>query len=151
MASLDDYAVVRDLIADLVADGVEATVKATVRETVEAVADLAGENGATQSALARHLKLDRSSSKRGADQALSSSYLWNLEERRGRPARLVLGDPLPDDVEILPTAERLRSCCKVVRGSEGVETPLPPRPSSRQHRGCAQPGRPVVDRYGEAA
>jgi hypothetical protein len=29
-------------------------------------------------------------------------YLVNLETRRGRPARIVLGDPMPDMVKLLP-------------------------------------------------
>src|SRR5829696_1401510 len=37
IATLEDYALVRELVADLVSEGVEATVPATVRETVEMV------------------------------------------------------------------------------------------------------------------
>jgi hypothetical protein len=37
VATIEDYAVVRELVADLVSEGIEATVPATVRETVEAV------------------------------------------------------------------------------------------------------------------
>ena len=44
----------------------------------------------------------------------------NLEERRGKPARIVLGDPLPDEVEILPSPERLEECCSVAGESGGV-------------------------------
>jgi len=35
IATLEDYAVVRELVADLISEGVEATVPATVRDTVE--------------------------------------------------------------------------------------------------------------------
>ena len=50
----------------------------------------------------------------------------NLEEKRGKPARIVLGDPLPDDVEILPSPETLEECCSVASESEGVaRTPVP--------------------------
>jgi hypothetical protein len=37
VATIEDYATVRELVADLVSEGIEATVPATVRETVEAV------------------------------------------------------------------------------------------------------------------
>ena len=40
VATLEDYAAVRELVADLVAEGVEATVKPEVREVVEATARL---------------------------------------------------------------------------------------------------------------
>ena len=45
IATLDDYAVVRELVADTIAEGVGATVSDTVRETVEAVAALAHRRG----------------------------------------------------------------------------------------------------------
>lgn len=51
---------------------------------------------------------------------MDRGYVKNLEERKGRPARLVLGDPLPDDIEILPTVERLHGCT-VAGVREGVE------------------------------
>ena len=47
----------------------------------------------------------------------------NLEERRGKPARIVLGDPLPDEVEILPSPERLEECCSVAGESGRIEEP----------------------------
>lgn len=37
-------------------------------------------------------------------------FLNNAEERRGRPARLEIADPMPEDNEILPSVERLRGC-----------------------------------------
>ena len=45
VATLDDYAVVRDLVADTMAEGVGATVSDTVRETVAAVAAIAPAEG----------------------------------------------------------------------------------------------------------
>jgi hypothetical protein len=40
VATLQDYAVVRELVADLVSEGIEATVLKSVREAVHAVARL---------------------------------------------------------------------------------------------------------------
>ena len=51
----------------------------------------------------------KSSASRRAKDAIKRGYLNNLEDKRGRPARLVLGDPLPDDVEVLPTPENLKA------------------------------------------
>jgi len=45
----------------------------------------------------------------GADEerthASARGYLVNEEERKGRSARLTLGDPLPAEVEVLPRPE----------------------------------------------
>ncbi len=123
IATLDDYARVRELVADLVSEGIEATVPATVRETVEMVNRLRDETDAdvTIAALAAEIKLDKSSAWRRVRSAMDRGYLKNLEDRKGRPARLVTGDALPDDIEILPSPERLQGCT-VASGSEGIKT-----------------------------
>ena len=111
IATFEDYAVVRELVADLVSEGVEATVPATVRETVEAVASEADPEGISLARLATILGLDKSATSRRWQAARSRSYLRNLETKRGKPARIVLGEPLPDEVEILPTPEVLQERC----------------------------------------
>ena len=111
IATLEDYAIVRELVVDLVSEGVEATVPPTVRETVQAVAARAGEEGVSITVLARELNLDKASASRRWNSARARGYLKNLESGRGKPARIVLADPLPDDREILPTPERLRERC----------------------------------------
>jgi len=121
VADLSDYEAVRALIADLFAEGVERTVSDTLRETVRAVADLAPAaidsdltgDGVTVTAVAARLQLDKSSALRRVKVALARGLLRNLETHRGRPAQLVLGDPLPDDATLLPTRvelERLQGC-----------------------------------------
>lgn len=85
-----------------------------------------------------------------AADATEQGYLKNLEDRRGKPARLVPGDPLPEDLRILPATEELRRCtadangycngssgknpigepfspdrCSVADENGGRETPLP--------------------------
>jgi hypothetical protein len=111
VAEIEDYTVVRELIADLVAVGVDATVKPEVREVVNSVAALhkAGKDEVRQSELKSALKLDKSAISRRVADALDSGFLKNLEDRKGRPARLVLGDALPDNLEVLPTREQLVS------------------------------------------
>jgi hypothetical protein len=128
VASLDDYKIVRGLVADLVAAGVEATVPAIVRETVEAVQTF-GDDGASIAALAERLGIDRSSASRRWREARRRGYLRNLEERRGHKARLVADEPLPEDVDVLPPVKLLKERCAVARNSEGVKDPPPP-PSS---------------------
>jgi hypothetical protein len=110
LATLDDYSVVRELVADLVAEGVEATVPAIVRETVEAVDSLLDadeEGGVTLVAIARVLKVDKSTCHYRVRKATDLDYLRNLEDRKGRPGRFVLGDKLPAEIVILPTPEDL--------------------------------------------
>lgn len=40
---------------------------------------------------------------------MDRGYINNREDRKGRPARLVTGDDLPDDLEILPAPEALHT------------------------------------------
>ena len=107
IATIKDYSAVREIVADLVSQGVGATVSDTLRETVHAVEELqsgAGVEGVSMTTLGQRLQLDKSPTSRRAKEAIAKGYLKNLEDKRGRPARLVLGDPLPDDVVVLPTA-----------------------------------------------
>jgi biotin operon repressor len=155
----EDYAVVRELVADLVSDGIEVTVPKTVRETVEAVKRLRKASSGepvTVAELARELKLDRSAVSRRVRNAKDRGYLRDLEDDPRKPSRLVLGDDLPDDVQILPTPEDVRAsvkerasggarlegmqephrngqisddaykACSRARVQEGIKTPPPP-------------------------
>ena len=111
IATLEDYSVVRKIVADLVSHGVGRTVSQALRETVDAVSQLqnnTGGAGVSMKTLAHELNLDKSSASRRAKEALGKGYLKNLEDKRGRPAQLVLGDSLRDEVEVLPTADALK-------------------------------------------
>ena len=46
--------------------------------------------------------LDKSVTSRRVRDATERGYLVNIEARRGRPARIVLGDPMPEMVKLLP-------------------------------------------------
>ena len=118
-----DYAAVRELVADLVADEVGATVPATVAETVAAVVELREKNeaGVTSAQLGECLGLDKSAARRRAMVAVERGYLRNLEDRRGKPAKLVPGEPLPGEVTILPTVETLTG--GTVASAQRGETP----------------------------
>jgi len=118
VANLEDYAVVRELVSDLVAEGVEATVSPKIRETVAAVMELLGATKSettevTRSMVAGKLKLDNSAAWRRVQAAIDKGYLRNLEDRPKRPARLVLGDPLPKEVELFPPAGDPSLCAHV--------------------------------------
>ncbi len=124
LATLEDYAVVRTLVLDVIAEGIDATVAPIVRETVAAVQTLLadGHPEASLRQIAHALGLDKSAAARRIATAVQLGYLRNLEDRKGRPARLILGEPLPESVSILPSCEVLH-CCSVDRGD--VHAPLP--------------------------
>jgi hypothetical protein len=126
VATLVDYAVVRWLVEPLVSAGVGRTVPATVREVVIAVTTHRGEE-VTTAQLAADVNLDTSAAWRRLQQALAGGYLVNREDRQRRPARLVLGVPLPSDSWVLPPARMLRR-----RGGDGRSVP-PTITQTRKH------------------
>lgn len=117
MADLYDYTAVRSLVNDLIADAVGAAVPESVRETVELVQaqtvklgdgdEPPDPDGIKVAKIASLLKLERSAATRRLHSARDRGYLVNLEDRRGKPARYVLGDPLPGEVVVLPPAEAI--------------------------------------------
>jgi hypothetical protein len=111
-ATVRDYEVVQGLVATLFAEGVEATVPPTVRTTVEAVKTI-GSSEVSIAALAKHLGLDKSSVRSRIRKAIDRGYLTNNEPKQGLPARITLGDPLPNETQILPSPD-------VLRGTQGV-------------------------------
>ena len=125
VATLEDYGVVRELIADVVAEGVEATVPATMRETVGAIKTVMGASAQDVSiaGIARELKLDKAAASRRVRAALDLGFLKNQETKRGLPSRLVLGNPLPEEQPMLPTPEGVLTCCSE---NGGDRHPLPP-------------------------
>lgn len=111
---------VRELIGAIISQEVEQTVPMTIRETVNAVAKICNDpdqpakrekddtGGTTVLQVAEVLQLDRSAASRRLKQALRGGYLKNLETKRGQPYRLVLGDPLPEKQQVLPTPEDVK-------------------------------------------
>jgi hypothetical protein len=132
IATPADYRAVHDLVAKLFAEGIEATVPPIVRETVEAVREVTvgeggvGEGGVGEAAevsltlLAKKLGLDKNSAHHRVRKATERGYLVNREEKRGKPARIAIADPLPDELEILPDPTVLE-CWSVDGGVKGKE------------------------------
>lgn len=116
VATTDDYEAVRELVDDLLSEGVATSVRPTVRQTVETVAAMEPNLfGHPLRPITEALQLDKSAASRRVRDAVRDGYLKNLEERYGKPMRIVLGEPLPDDVRLLPSKERLDDddCCAV--------------------------------------
>jgi len=123
VAVLEDYAAVRAVVAGVLGNAVEVTVPQAVRETVEALRALDGE--VSVSDLARKMGLDKGTVSRRVAQAIKAGFLVNHENVTGRPARLMPSDPMPEDLDILPSLEVLQRC------SVGAGDP-PPSPNAPQ-------------------
>jgi phage/plasmid primase-like uncharacterized protein/transposase-like protein len=150
MATLDDYAAVRELVAGVVSEGIGSTVADTVRETVRTVELLGADQGASVNEIAHRLGIDKSNASRRIRRAADSGYIRNREDKRGRPGRWVMGDPLPEEVEVLPQPATVRNAaaleiqggCAVALAHDGVHTPekraasrtgsIPPRNDAQQ-------------------
>ncbi|MDP9363537.1 MAG: hypothetical protein M3Q10_04785, partial [Chloroflexota bacterium] len=156
VATMGDYAAVRALVADLIAEGVEATVPCSVRETVDAVRRLvAPEAGgrlagkvqeesdktASVAEIAKALQIDKSAASRRVRVATGSGYLKNLEDRKGRPAKIALGDPLPEEAHILPPARDVADRCGAADDPEGTDAcrPQPARAPRATGKGAWTP------------
>jgi hypothetical protein len=144
VATLDDYAAVRGLVATVISEGIGAGVGDVVRETVEAVQTLGagGGHGVSVGDIARQLKIDKSNASRRVRRAADGGYIRNLEDKRGKPGRWIVGEPLPETVEVLPQLATLRNaesrgmpdCCAVAPVQEGIQ------PGAMR---CAHCGEPV--------
>jgi hypothetical protein len=114
IATIEDYHVVRELVADVVTEGAGRTVSDTVRETVAAVVELTHGlrvMGTSVQAVATHLGIDKSNAGRRLRVAADGGYIENLETRRGVAAQWVKGDDLPDETAVLPDAAEVLRCC----------------------------------------
>jgi hypothetical protein len=125
VASLDDYAAVREMVADLFAEGVDATVKPETRDAVAAVKAL-GKGEVSVTEIAKFLTVDTSTASRRVRDAVSRGYLANNETGKGRPARIALGDPMPNDRQILPHPDDLVERCTLAALPERIDTPSLP-------------------------
>ncbi len=104
-ASIEDYATARDLLSPIFDTAAAEGVTAAVRETVEAVNE--GEE-ISEAELARRLKLSKATVSYRVKRCLRGGWLVNGEQRKGQPAKLSRGVPLPEAMTALPTPERVR-------------------------------------------
>jgi DNA-binding transcriptional ArsR family regulator len=116
VATIDDYKAVYDLVVDIMSEGVQATVAPRVREVVQAVKELQGKGSkeVTVTQLAKQLKLDKATISRRVREACEAGYLENREERQRKPARLIIGEPLPEERSVIPKPEDLAPTIKNV-------------------------------------
>ena len=108
IATLDDYDVVRDLVADLFATAADVSVSEPVRDAVGVVRCLsASGDPCSVTQVARELEVDTSTASRRIKTALRSGYLVNRETKPGRRYQLVLGESLPEETPVLPSVATL--------------------------------------------
>jgi hypothetical protein len=126
LASVDDYAAVQELIGNYISEGVEQSVPEHVRETVVVLRRLYDDledksQGITGSTLKVELDVDKGTVSRRLGEARRLGFVRNLEESRGRPGRWAPGEPLPENVEILPEPDEVLNMiegCTVARVAE---------------------------------
>ncbi|MEX2227478.1 MAG: CHC2 zinc finger domain-containing protein [Dehalococcoidia bacterium] len=124
VATLDDYEHARTLLMDVFQAASSAGVTPQVRETVEAVNRIADGVSLTKQAIADALKLSKDTAWYRIKRAISLGHLINDETRKGRPAQIRPGDPLPEDRPALPTVEELSAC---VSRHPAVDSTVQPR------------------------
>jgi hypothetical protein len=111
VATLDDYEAVRRLIAAIVAEGIGASVPDDVRDTVAAVAAALGSSAGEvvrRAQVRAELGIDDRATNRRLSQAVEAGFVENTNPGRGKVGLYKLGQPIPDDIEVLPTVDALR-------------------------------------------
>ncbi len=135
VATLDDYAAVRPLVADAYQASMGASER--VRAAVAAVATLTAGKGAgstvTVSEVAAALGVSVPSATRRVHDAIAGGWLINDEIRRSQKARLRLGEPLPP-TSLLPTLEELAEPQMAERGSSADQVQSAASRASREDR-----------------
>ena len=114
IATVDDYAAVRELTNEPLSQGLAVTVSDSIKEVVEGVRKCLEEPrkgqeavGISQTKLAEFLKRDPSVVSRNVKKALEEGYLQNANPGQGREARLTLGELKLPSGSILPTVEQI--------------------------------------------
>jgi len=105
LANVADYAIVHSLAADLFRAVQGEGITQADRDTREKVVELsqAGERPVSQAELRQRLVVSKAVVSHRVNRLLKLDYLVNLETQRGRPAKLVPGAPLPEEVPPLPS------------------------------------------------
>jgi hypothetical protein len=125
IASEVDYRIVYDLAAPVFGAAASEGVTPAVRETVAKVADLTKDSdGGTISAhaLGTALKLGKGAISRRVGLALNGGFLVNEEPIKGKPSKLRVGDPLPEQAN-LPAPETLFGAAASSESMRTVEHP----------------------------
>jgi hypothetical protein len=109
VATLDDYRLARELLLDAFTQAATGGVSPAVREVVAAVIEVGREQSApaTKKQVADKIRLSSAGAWYRLVKALDLGYVVNQETRARQPARLVVGEPLPEEKPALPTPEEV--------------------------------------------
>ena len=136
VASPEDYRVVHELVAHLISQEVEATVPERMRHIVLAVNNLSeGKTTITFARVAKEAKVHKSTASRWAKKAVQRGYLKN-EARPGQPADLRIGEPMPEDIPVIPLPKELERAIEDTGLQESTEV------TAEEGDGCAVAGKP---------
>jgi hypothetical protein len=110
VASRKDYSAVYRLVNDSISAEVESIVPREVRKTVLAVKKIIKNNDSDSVSitdLSEYRCRHKSTVDRHVQYAISKGYLVNMEERKGMPAKIQIGEPMPRKNGVLPTPKEL--------------------------------------------
>lgn len=136
VAASRDYENARRLMSRVL-QVTQSAVTEEVREAVDAVAEMTAPDGGHAGGvsypdLGDALGLTRAGARYRCLKALRRGWLVNAEDRKGYPARLRVGDPLPEDHPVLPPPEDLFE--------RGVPSSPPPKTTFRLSTSRESPG-----------
>ncbi len=133
VAARADYDAVYDLAAPVFGAIAAEGVTPAVRETVAAVTQARGvsDEPVRLGQLAEVLGLDKASVSRRVGQAVKGGWLVNDEDRKGRPAKLLLGERLPEERPALPAPAEIFD----TPPAQQCNTPPPEHDASRHDWG----------------
>jgi hypothetical protein len=119
LATLEDYQHARELLLPIFDSIVAEGVTPAIRQTVEAIT---GDEHISEAMLAQRLKLSKSTVHYRVSRALAGGWLVNHEMRKGYPASLGRGAPLPDVRHVLPPADDIGA--KIGEGEDRSNRPI---------------------------
>jgi hypothetical protein len=119
-----DYRAIWKLEKEVISVGVEATVTPQTREFVTAVRKLKKTGiTVTHTALANELGVDKATICRHLKVAAAGGFVENLVRKDGVSSNIVLRDPLPEDIDVLPTPNEVLRLYKAQKKSGQLPTP----------------------------
>ncbi|MFL4976844.1 MAG: hypothetical protein ACJ8FV_00070, partial [Xanthobacteraceae bacterium] len=151
VATIDDYRAVYDLVGPMFEASISGNTEA-IRKVVTAVAELSKGGTHTErvqsapityAAVARKIGMHPEQAKRTAQTAIKHEWLFNDEDKPNKPARLRVGEPMPETVG-LPTPEAVETAFTGlshpshdvhIENPDEHETFTPSQPDRRARRG----------------
>lgn len=156
IADFRDYALARELLLETFTAAAAGGLSQSVRETVEAVVAAGVESGITIKALGDRLGLAKDTAWNRVQRGLGLGYLVNLETRKGAPARIVPGDPLPEANPALPREEHLMHVCDELPETGStvqppIESQIPGAPVGAVESTVESPIQPPIQPVGDSS